>query len=100
MLCRRISLVVLRGPFAGETCPGGIRAVRRRLRERAWVPAMVPWRATDEGTVTPDVLVWYERFARGRPGAMVVEATGIRDVPSGPLLRTGHDRFGPWLRAL
>ena len=24
---------------------------------------------------------------------LVVEATGIRDVPSGPLLRIGHDRF-------
>ena len=29
----------------------------------------------------------------GRPGAIVVEATGIRDVPSGPLLRIGHDRY-------
>ena len=43
---------------------------------------------------------WYERFARGRPGAIVVEATGIRDVPSGPLLRIGHDRFLPGLRRL
>lgn len=60
---------------------------------RTWVPAMVPWRATGEGLVTDDVLNWYERFARGRPGVIVVEATGIRDVPSGPLLRAGHDRF-------
>ena len=37
------------------------------------------------------------RFAEARPGAMVVEATGIRDVPSGPLLRIGHDRFLPGL---
>jgi 2,4-dienoyl-CoA reductase-like NADH-dependent reductase (Old Yellow Enzyme family) len=29
-----------------------------------------------------------------------VEATGIRDVPSGPLLRAGHDRFLPGLRDL
>jgi len=35
-----------------------------------------------------------------RPGAIVVEATGIRDVPSGPLLRAGHDRFLPGLRDL
>jgi len=62
-------------------------------RTRSWVPAMVPWRATDEGDVTPDVLDWYGRFARGRPGVIVVEATGIRDVPSGPLLRISHDRF-------
>ena len=61
---------------------------------------MVPWRASDEGFVTPDVLDWYSRFARGRPGAIVVEATGIRDVPSGPLLRIGHDRFLPGLREL
>jgi 2,4-dienoyl-CoA reductase-like NADH-dependent reductase (Old Yellow Enzyme family) len=70
------------------------------LEQRTWVPAMVPWRATDEGFVTPDVLAWYERFASGRPGALVVEATGIRDVPSGPLLRIGHDRFLPGLRDL
>ena len=71
-----------------------------RLEQRTWVPAMVPWRATDDGFVTDDVVAWYERFARGRPGAIVVEATGIRDVPSGPLLRIGHDRFLPGLRRL
>ena len=70
------------------------------LAERTWVPAMVPWRATGDGFVTPEILAWYERFARGRPGALVVEATGIRDVPSGPLLRIGHDRFVPGLREL
>jgi 2,4-dienoyl-CoA reductase-like NADH-dependent reductase (Old Yellow Enzyme family) len=69
-------------------------------RHRTWVPAMVPWRASAEGFVTPEVLGWYGRFARGRPGALVVEATGIRDVPSGPLLRVGHDRFLPGLRDL
>src|SRR6478735_4039811 len=70
------------------------------LEQRTWVPAMVPWRATEEGYVTDDVIDWYERFARGRPGAIVVEATGIRDVPSGPLLRIGHDRFLPGLKRL
>lgn len=63
------------------------------LSSRTWVPAMVPWRATDEGFVTDAVVGWYERFARGQPGVIVIEATGIRDVPSGPLLRAGHDRF-------
>jgi 2,4-dienoyl-CoA reductase-like NADH-dependent reductase (Old Yellow Enzyme family) len=67
---------------------------------RTWVPAMVPWRATEDGFVTPNVLDWYARFAEGRPGVLVVEATGIRDVPSGPLLRVGHDRFVPGLRQL
>ena len=60
---------------------------------RTWIPAMVPWRATEDGFVTPDVIAWYRRFAEGRPGVLVVEATAIRDVPSGPLLRIGHDRF-------
>src|SRR3954467_13797726 len=70
------------------------------LAQRTWVPAMVPWRATNDGFVTDHVIDWYERFARGRPGAIVVEATGIRDIPSGPLLRIGHDRFLPGLRKL
>lgn len=70
------------------------------LTARTWVPAMVPWRATDEGFVTDAVLGWYRRFAEGQPGAIVIEATGIRDVPSGPLLRIGHDRFLPGLRQL
>ncbi len=70
------------------------------LAQRTWVPAMVPWRASDDGYVTDDVVDWYCRFARGRPGAIVIEATGIRDVPSGPLLRIGHDRFLPGLERL
>ena len=70
------------------------------LSHRTWVPAMVPWRATEDGHVTPEVLAWYERFARGRPGALVIEATGIRDIPSGPLLRISDDRFIPGLRDL
>jgi 2,4-dienoyl-CoA reductase-like NADH-dependent reductase (Old Yellow Enzyme family) len=68
--------------------------------ERTWVPAMVPWRATGDGFVTPEVIDWYARFAEGQPGVLVVEATGIRDVPSGPLLRIGADRFIPGLRRL
>ena len=78
--------------------PVAIGAVQ--LQQRTWVPAMVPWRASEDGFVTEDVLDWYGRFARGRPGAIVVEATGIRDVPSGPLLRIGHDRFLPGLKQL
>ena len=70
------------------------------LAQRTWVPAMVPWRSNDEGWVTEDVLQWYGRFAQGRPGAIVIEATGIRDVPSGPLLRIGHDRYVEGLQAL
>lgn len=69
-------------------------------RTRSWVPAMVPWRSNEKGEVTPDVLDWYGRFARGKPGVLVVEATGIREVPSGPLLRIGHDRYLPGLEQL
>lgn len=71
-----------------------------RLESRTWVPAMVPWRATDDGFVTRDNLDWYKRFAEGQPGALVVEATGVRDIASGPLLRIGHDRYLPGLREL
>ena len=70
------------------------------LSSSTWVPAMVPWRADEEGHVTQNVLDWYERFAQGRPAAIVVEATGIRDIRSGPLLRIGDDRFIPGLRRL
>ena len=51
------------------------------LPARTWVPAMVPWRASEDGFVTPAVIDWYRRFAEGRPAVIVVEATGIRDVP-------------------
>ncbi|MGA1729560.1 MAG: tRNA-dihydrouridine synthase [Steroidobacteraceae bacterium] len=78
----------------------GVEVGPLSLTSRTWVPAMVPWRATEEGEVTPAVLDWYRRFAEGRPGAIVVEATGIRDIPSGPLLRIGHDRYLPGLREL
>src|SRR6201988_4673070 len=67
---------------------------------RTWVPAMVPWRATEDGFVTQQNLDWYKRFADGRPGVLVVEATRVRDIPSGPLLRIGDDRFIPGLRKL
>ncbi len=70
------------------------------LCQRTWIPAMVPWRATEDGFVSDEVIAWYRRFAEGQPGAIVIEATGIRDVPSGPLLRIGHDRFLPGLEKL
>ena len=83
---RLFSPIALRGNCVAET--------------RTWVPAMVPWRASDEGEVTDAVIDWYGRFAEGRPGVLVIEATGIRDIPSGPLLRIGHDRCVPGLRRL
>jgi 2,4-dienoyl-CoA reductase-like NADH-dependent reductase (Old Yellow Enzyme family) len=101
----RHDLPVLRAPTADEAARARLfspltLASGLTLRERSWVPAMVPWRATEDGLVTDDVLEWYGRFADGEPGVVVVEATGIRDVPSGPLLRIGHDRFLPGLEKL
>ena len=91
-------------PTAAEAARGQLLTPLRvgsfESRTRGWVPAMVPWRATEEGFVTPQVLEWYGRFAEGWPGVLVVEATGVRDVPSGPLLRIGDDRFLPGLRQL
>src|ERR1044071_7855967 len=77
-----------------------LRVGSLEVANRTWVPAMVPWRATEDGFVTEANLDWYRRFAEGRPGVLVVEATGVRDIPSGPLLRIGHDRFIPGLRRL
>jgi 2,4-dienoyl-CoA reductase-like NADH-dependent reductase (Old Yellow Enzyme family) len=93
-----------RWPAAGEAARAllfqPIKIGSLTLKSRTWVPAMVPWRATEDGFVTQDNLDWYRRFAEGQPAALVVEATGIRDIPSGPLLRIGHDRFLPGLRKL
>src|SRR5688572_25113381 len=97
-------LPTARWPTAEEAAASRLYAPGRigpvATRGRSWVPAMVPWRATDDGHVTDDVLRWYGRFAEGRPAVLVVEATGIRDVPSGPLLRVGDDRFVPGLARL
>jgi 2,4-dienoyl-CoA reductase-like NADH-dependent reductase (Old Yellow Enzyme family) len=97
-------LPVLRWPTEEEAMalawfqPGRIGTLS--TTDRTWVPAMVPWRATEEGFVTPAVLDWYGRFAKGKPAVIVVEATGVRDIPSGPLLRIGHERFAPGLASL
>jgi 2,4-dienoyl-CoA reductase-like NADH-dependent reductase (Old Yellow Enzyme family) len=70
------------------------------LPNRIWLPAMVTWRGTEEGFVTPAVREIYLRYARGGAGMIVLEATGVREVASGPLLRLSHDRFVPGLRDL
>jgi len=101
----------IKHPILETRWPTADEAARSRLfspvaigkleaRSRTWVPAMVPWRATEDGFVTQQNLDWYQRFAEGRPGVLVVEATGVRDIPSGPLLRIGDDRFIPGLRKL
>jgi 2,4-dienoyl-CoA reductase-like NADH-dependent reductase (Old Yellow Enzyme family) len=100
----RHQIVETRWPTAEEASGSRlfspIKIGRLEARSRTWVPAMVPWRATEDGFVTQQNLDWYQRFAEGRPGVLVVEATGVRDIPSGPLLRIGDDRFIPGLRKL
>jgi len=61
---------------------------------------MVTWRGTEDGFVTDAVREIYLRYAEGGAGMIVLEATGVRDVASGPLLRLSHDRFIPGLRTL
>jgi 2,4-dienoyl-CoA reductase-like NADH-dependent reductase (Old Yellow Enzyme family) len=70
------------------------------LPNRIWLPAMVTWRGTQDGFVTASVREIYLRYAIGGAGMIVLEAIGIRDVASGPLLRLSHDRYLPGLRAL
>jgi len=70
------------------------------MPNRIWLPAMVTWRGTLDGFVTAAVREIYLRYARGGAGMIVLEATGVRDVASGPLLRLSHDRYVPGLRAL
>src|SRR5712691_8239134 len=70
------------------------------LPNRIWLPAMVTWRGTEDGFVTDAVREIYLRYAKGGAGMIVMEAIGIRDVASGPLLRLSDDRFIPGLAAL
>ena len=37
----------------------------RQAVRRTWVPAMVPWRASDDGAVTERVLRWFENNHTG-----------------------------------
>jgi 2,4-dienoyl-CoA reductase-like NADH-dependent reductase (Old Yellow Enzyme family) len=80
--------------------PFPLGRAQRLMPNRIWLPAMVTWRGTEDGFVTRAVHDIYLRYAIGGPGMIVLEATGIRDVASGPLLRLSHDRFIPGLKAL
>ncbi len=70
------------------------------VENRVWLPAMVTWLSNPAGEVTDEVEARYVRYARGRPGMIVLEAMGIRDIASGPLLRISHDRYLPGLSRL
>jgi len=71
-----------------------------RLENRIVLPAMVTRLSGDDGFVNTDIRDRYLRFARGEPGLMVLEAMGVNETKSGPLLRASHDRFVPGLRDL
>lgn len=61
------------------------------LRNRLVLPAMVTRLSGEDGYVNADILDRYGRFAPGEPGLIVVEAMGISQAKSGPLLRIGDD---------
>lgn len=94
--------------MADETLPGPAESILfSPLRingitvpNRVWLPAMVTWLSNDAGEVTDDIRQRYVRYAQGGAGMIVLEAMGIRDVNSGPLMRIGHDRTIPGLRDL
>ena len=53
------------------------------LAQRTWVPAMVPWRASDNGDVTQDVIDWYARFAEGNPARSLLRQRASGIFPAG-----------------
>lgn len=70
------------------------------LPNRVVVPAMVTRLSGEDGLVNGDVIDRYARYAAGRVGLIVVEATAVHGAKSGPLLRLSDDRFIAGHRAL
>src|SRR5688572_19252776 len=70
------------------------------LPNRIVLPAMVTRLSGEDGHVNQDIEDRYVRFARGEPGLIVVEAMGISQSKSGPLLRISSDEYLPGLRRL
>src|SRR5881628_2162048 len=64
-----------------------------RLENRVVVPAMVTRLAGEDGRVTDELRARYLRFAKGRPGLIVIEAMSVHGGKSGPLLRLSSDEF-------
>src|SRR5215510_13371238 len=71
-----------------------------KLENRIVLPAMVTRLAGEDGTVTDEVRARYVRFAKGRPGLIVIEAMSVHGGKSGPLLRLSSDEFIPGQRDL
>jgi len=76
------------------------RIGRLELGNRIVLPAMVTRLSGEDGHVNDAIRDRYVRQARGEPGLMVLEAMGVNESRSGPLLRASHDRFVPGLRDL
>jgi 2,4-dienoyl-CoA reductase-like NADH-dependent reductase (Old Yellow Enzyme family) len=70
------------------------------LPNRLVLPAMVTRLSGEDGFVNKDIHDRYLRFARGEVGLIVIEAMGIHDTRSGPLLRLSRDEFIPGLADL
>jgi 2,4-dienoyl-CoA reductase-like NADH-dependent reductase (Old Yellow Enzyme family) len=78
--------------------PLDLRGVR--LENRIVLPAMVTRLSGEDGIVNKDIRGRYLRYAAGEPGLMVLEAMGVHQAKSGPLLRASDDRFLPPLKEL
>ena len=65
------------------------------LANRIVLPAMVTRLAGEDGTVNDEIRSRYLRFAKGRPGMIVIEAMSVHGGKSGPLLRLSSDEFIP-----
>lgn len=70
------------------------------LPNRLVLPAMVTRLSGEDGFVNRDIRDRYLRFARGEVGLIVIEAMGVHDTRSGPLLRLSRDEFIPGLADL
>ncbi len=70
------------------------------LPNRIVVPAMVTRLSGEDGFVNDDIIDRYGRYAAGRVGLIVVEATAVHGSRSGPLLRLSDDEFIPGHREL
>jgi 2,4-dienoyl-CoA reductase-like NADH-dependent reductase (Old Yellow Enzyme family) len=70
------------------------------LPNRLVLPAMVTRLSGEDGFVNKDIRDRYLRFARGEVGLIVMEAMGVHDTRSGPLLRLSRDEFIPGLAEL
>lgn len=70
------------------------------LPNRLVLPAMVTRLSGEDGFVNQDIRDRYLRFARGEVGMIVLEAMGVHDTRSGPLLRLSRDEYIPGLADL